>query len=264
VRFCQTLERMHYPPPLQRCFLLVALLCSLLHSQQQTPAVASSPAIEKSTLFYGIEWKLIRAGTATMQWSPVDDGYQGDLHIESAGLVSKLYKVNDRYVVRMNEDLCASSVLINAEEGSRRRETAITFTANKARYQEKDLIKKAAVLNKEIDVPSCVHDYIGGLRKMRSLKLEPGQSAQVPMSDGKKFAQVKVTAQEREQVKTPMGTFPTMRYEVELFNNVLVNRRARLNVWITDDARRLPVQFRVRLHVLIGTINLQLEKEERN
>jgi hypothetical protein len=33
-------------------------------------------------------------------------------------------------------------------------------------------------------------------------------------------------------------------------------------VWVSDDARRLPVQLRVRMQFLIGTITLQLEKEE--
>jgi hypothetical protein len=35
-----------------------------------------------------------------------------------------------------------------------------------------------------------------------------------------------------------------------------------MHVWISDDARRLPVQLRVRMSVLIGTITLQLEKIE--
>jgi Protein of unknown function (DUF3108) len=55
-----------------------------------------------------------------------------------------------------------------------------------------------------------------------------------------------------------------VRYEVHMFNNVLVNRKARMYVWLTDDARKLPVQLRVRLQFLIGTITLQLEKAERN
>ena len=58
------------------------------------------------------------------------------------------------------------------------------------------------------------------------------------------------------------GTFKTMRYEVYLFNNVLYKRPAHLNVWLSDDRRRLPVQIRVRMTFTIGTINLQLEKHE--
>jgi hypothetical protein len=34
-------------------------------------------------------------------------------------------------------------------------------------------------------------------------------------------------------------------------------------LWLTDDARKLPVQLRLRMQFLIGTITLQLEKEEK-
>ena len=82
------------------------------------------------------------------------------------------------------------------------------------------------------------------------------------MSDGKKSAMVRVEAQDREEVTTKAGTFKTIRYESYVFNNVLYKRSARLFVWLTDDARRLPVQIRVRLNFPIGSITLQLEKDE--
>jgi hypothetical protein len=107
-----------------------------------------------------------------------------------------------------------------------------------------------------------VHDVAGGLYFLRTLNLEPGQSATESVSDGKKSAIAKVEAQVREDVKTPAGLFHTIRYEVYLFNGALYKRPAHLNVWLTDDARRLPVQIRVRMSITVGTINLQLEKYE--
>jgi hypothetical protein len=47
-----------------------------------------------------------------------------------------------------------------------------------------------------------------------------------------------------------------------LFDNVLYRRSAHLNIWLTDDRRKLPVQIRVRLQFAIGSITLQLEKHE--
>jgi hypothetical protein len=236
-----------------------------VHAYTQSSPVGEFDPARKTTLHYEIEWRLIRAGLARVVWLPLAEGFQGDLHLESAGLVSKLYKVNDDYSAQMTADLCASSIFIKAEEGKRRRETKVSFDpAGKASYLERDLIKNSVVLSKELETPGCVHDYLGGLNKLRGHKLEPGQSVQMPMSDGKKFANVKIEAQEREQVKTPAGTFKVIRHEVFMFNNVLINRKARMFVWLTDDARRLPVQLRVRLQFLVGTITLQLEKEERN
>jgi hypothetical protein len=237
---------------------MLALFPSALRPEREGDPAA------KQTLQYGVEWRLIRAGLARLTWSPQPDGMQqADLHLESAGLVSKLYRVNDDYRAMLDKNLCASSVLLNAEEGKRRRETKVSFDgAGKVSYVERDLIKNTVALTKELQTPPCVHEYMGGLRKLRTLGLEPGQSTTVPLTDGKKFASVKVDAQEREQIKTPAGAFSAMRYEVHMFNNVILNRKARMHVWISEDARRLPVQLRVRMSVLVGTITLQLERIE--
>jgi hypothetical protein len=82
------------------------------------------------------------------------------------------------------------------------------------------------------------------------------------MSDGKKSAMVRVEAQEREDVQTKAGNFKTIRYESSVFNGVIYKRSARLLIWLTDDARRVPVQIRVRLGFPIGSITLQLDKDE--
>ena len=255
---------MQFCPPIGRCACLLLLMLFLSYAQH--PAVSEFDPARKTTLHYEIEWRLIRAGLAKVVWSPTAEGFNADLHLESAGLVSKLYKVNDDYAVQMTGNLCASTIFIKSEEGKRRRETKVSFdhSAGKASYLERDLIKNTVVLSKELETPACVHDYIGGLSKLREHKLEPTQSVQIPLSDGKKFANVKIEAQEREQVKTPAGTFKAIRHEVFMFNNVLINKKARMFVWLTDDSRRLPVQLRVRMQFLVGTITLQLEKEERN
>ena len=244
-----------------RNLVSIAMLAAVALPQQQPP-VTPFDVPAKQTLHYAVEWRMVRAGTARVTWSNHGNGHQGDLHLESAGLVSKLYRVNDDYQAQLNQQLCATAVLLKAEEGKRRRETKVSFGGGKAHYLERDLIKNNVVLAKETTIVPCTFEYLGALRRLRSMKLDPGQSTEVPLTDGKKFAMVKVEAQEREQVRTQLGTFQTIRYEVFMFNNVLINRNARMHLWITDDTRRLPVQMRVRISFLIGTITLELEKEE--
>jgi hypothetical protein len=113
----------------------------------------------------------------------------------------------------------------------------------------------------EIDIRPCEHDVIGALYTLRTMPLEPAQSAQIPVSDGKKTVMARVEAQEREVVKTDAGTYKTVRYEAFLFDNVLYRRRGRLFVWLTDDAHKVPVQIRIRLPFYIGTVTLQLQKQ---
>ena len=250
---------------------LAALLCAVIalpafsfQAPPESPLAGFLPRGE--TLTYGVEWRLIRAGTAKLSWNAAaGDSRQVNLELRSAGLVNTLYRVKDSYVGTLARDWCASTVFIHAEEGRRRRDTRITFDAehNKASYLEQDLVKNAVAAQKEIDIAPCTHDVLTALFRLRAIRLDPGQSMQFPISDGKKFVNARVEAQVREQVKTPAGNYQTIRYEAFLFNDVLYRRSGRLFVWLTDDDLRVPVQIRARLRFHIGTITLQLERQER-
>ena len=252
----------------QTALLLAALLLPPPHTAADGVPGARTGLPAREDLFYQVEWRLITAGKVHLSWSanhqPGDPGWQTGLQMESTGLVSKLFKVKNQYNSLLRSDLCAVSSKLDAHEGRRHRETSVTFDseARKASLLEKDLVKNTVLDTKEIDIPACVHDVVGALYHLRTLRLDPGESITVPVSDGKKSANARVEAQQREEVKTPSGTYQAIRYEAFLFNNVLYRRNAHLYVWLTDDARRLPVQIRVRMQFTIGTITLQLEKRD--
>jgi hypothetical protein len=212
-------------------------------------------------LSYTIEWRLIHAGNALLETGP----NSALLKLESAGMVSTLYKVDDTYKVQFDAPFCATSSTMDSKEGSRHRETTINFdrSRNRAFLTEKDLIRNTIVSKTEVQTPNCVHEVLAALQRLRRTRVDVGQSVQLPVSDGRKSAAVKVEAQEREQVKTPAGTFSTIRYEVNVLNNVIYSRQGRVFVWLTDDERRLPVQIRLRMNFPLGTVTLELEKEAR-
>jgi hypothetical protein len=255
------------------CAVWLLLATAPVASPQDAGAPVARPAHE--TLDYGIEWRLIPAGTAKFTWATTAGGSGAAaggsaaaseirLHLESAGLVSRLFRVSDDYTATLGPNFCAQNTFLSAHEGNRNKETRVVFDAqnHKATYVEKDLIKNTTV-NHEVEIPGCIHDILGALMVLRNLKLEPGKTAQIPISDGKKFVQAKVESQRREDLKTPLGDFKTIRYEVFVFDNVLFKRSGHLHVWLTDDDWRLPVQFQVRLQITIGTITFQLEKQEK-
>ena len=246
--------------------LLLATVCPPVQSFQST-VVPAGPLPSSESLEYKIEWRLITAGKALLNWKASSGTEGGGFHLnlllESTGLVSKLFKVTDEYTSALDRSLCAHSSFLKTHEGSRQRETRVAFDSErkKASYQERDTAKNAVLDTRETDIPGCVTDVIGALYKMRTLNMEPGQTTQIPVSDGKKSAMARVDSLQRETVKTPAGTYKTIRYEAFLFNDVIYRRSGRLYIWLTDDRRRLPVQVQVRLQLAIGTITLQLEKE---
>ena len=239
--------------------LLIAVLDAAAPVRPNADGFSPPPAGE--VLSYTVEWRFIHAGNARLSWNPDGDGWAARLHLESAGMVSRLYRVEDDSLSMLDRQLCAVSLNLKANEGSRRHETNVSYDSVRRRafYRDHDLVKNVTVFH-ETDIQSCSNDMIGGLFALRRLRLDPGHSAEIPMSDGKKAIMAKVEAQERETIKTDSGTYKTIRYEAFVFNNILFRRSGRLFVWITDDDRRLPVQFRVRMPIYVGTVTLQLAK----
>jgi hypothetical protein len=223
-------------------------------------SAAGPPAGDLGQLTYSIEWRLIHAGSAVLDMH----SSEGRLKLDSAGLVSTLFKIDDTYTVRYEPPFCASSSQLDSKEGKRHRQTTVTYDRkqNRASWIERDLLKNEVLRSAQVETPHCVQDVLGGILALRGLTIEPGQSAQVPMSDGRRSAQVKVDAQERQEVTTPAGSFKTIRYEANLMNGVVYQRKGRVFIWISDDMQRIPVQIRLRMAFPIGTVTLQLEKVE--
>jgi hypothetical protein len=209
---------LRWPPIPRRIAPLLAIALAMPHISLPQVGMSALPNLAPpphETFDYSIEWRLITAGKAHLEWdgSPTGAPDAGDvrLHVESAGLVSRLFLVNDEYSASVGPGFCAQNSLIEAQEGGRHKETRIAYDAlaHKASYLEKDLTKNTSV-SQEVTIPSCVHDLIGGLIALRYLKLDPGKTAQLPVSDGKKFVMAKVESQRREQLKTSLGTVNTV------------------------------------------------------
>ncbi|MGA2434339.1 MAG: DUF3108 domain-containing protein [Bryobacteraceae bacterium] len=245
-------------------FLQLALAGALAPPPNASPGGALPAIPAKEALNYSVEWRLVHAGNARLNWSASDagrPGWQSNMYLESIGLVSKLFKVNNSYNDAFDGGMCVQKTLFDINEGSRKREVAVTFDTRhkKAHFIERDLAKNQTVADAEIDTQACEHDIIGALYELRTMNVEIGHSVGIPVSDGKKSVVVRVQAEERETIKTDWGTYNTIRYEAFVFDGVVYRRSGKAFVWLTDDNRRLPVQIRVRLPIYIGTVTLQLE-----
>jgi hypothetical protein len=243
---------------------IAALVGGAMLAQAPAPRRLNHAGIDEA-LLYAAEWRLMRAGNARIAWTGAGLNRSASLKLETTGFVGSLHKVNDDYSVSYNDQFCVSSSLMKAHEGKKKREITVTFhrKPGKAEFVERDVLKNNSVISeKEIDVPACVHDTIAALARLRTMKTEPGQTVELPISDGKKSAMVRIQALRRENVKTPAGEFRTTRFEAHVFNNVIYRRKARLFVWLTDDERRLPVRILVDMPFYIGNVTLELEKEE--
>jgi hypothetical protein len=239
-----------------RCFCALTLAWPAL-----MPAAAQEPPQRSERLFYNAEWRFVKAGEIELAWN----GSSGAaLKLRTVGFVGHLYRVDNSYKAQFDPGHCILSSLLEAREGRRHKETRVTFDrqALRASYHEREVNKDAPVAVKEIDIPACVHDVLGALEQLRLKRPEPGAALAFPVTDGKKVVPARVEALGKELVRTPLGQFPSTRYEAFLFSGVLYRRTGRLFVWISDDGRRLPVQVKIQLPFYVGNVTIQLERVE--
>ena len=243
---------------------IVAAALTTIASAEQTMQTEKFPCPEK--LSYRVEWHAITAGTATVNMTRSQpDAWQTTMDLESAGMVSRLYHVLDKYKVLTTGKFCAISAELDSQEGKHNKYEKISVDAarQKVDYYERDRVKNQDS-RKELDAAPCTYDITGALEELRGVDLQPGKSMTIPITDGKKIANVRIDAQSKENISYQGKNMPSIRYEAFVFDNILYKRKGRLLIWITDDAARLPVQMRMQMGFPIGTVNVLLQKQERS
>jgi len=210
------------------------------------------------TLHYQGEWRFIDAGVATMRIEHSGNSNHISATADSTGVVALLYRVQDRFNSYFdNKTLCSSKVIKHSEEGSRSRDTAITYdySRGKAVLDEHNL-KTNEQKRVENDIPNCVTDIVSGIFYVSSLPLQVGATYKFPLNDGGKTVTVQAHVEGKEEVKTPAGTFQTVRVGPEGDSGTLLKNKGRIWIWYSDDERHLPIQMRAKL--FWGTVTVYL------
>ena len=130
----------------------------------------------------------------------------------------------------------------------------LDYTQLKSILDEKN-VTKGQVKHVETQIPGCITDLLSGMFYASSQAMEAGKSFVIPVVDALHTVPVRMKVEGREEIKTPMGTFKTVRVQPTADAGVVKNR-GNIWIWYTDDARHLPVQMRARL--FWGTITLRL------
>jgi len=214
------------------------------------------------TYVYGAEWRVFNAGIATLRMEKAGQENRIVATANAAGTISLLYHVQDRLESFFSpSDFCSHNTSRHIEEGFRRVESNITFDyqRGKALLDHKN-IKKKESKHEEHDIPGCVTDMLSSVYYVASLPLLPGKTYSFPINDGGATLTVLAHVEEREQVKTPAGTFKTIRVQPETASGALRDK-GKIWVWYSDDAARIPVQMRARMSW--GTLTFSLLRVDK-
>ncbi|HEX2330378.1 MAG TPA: DUF3108 domain-containing protein [Candidatus Angelobacter sp.] len=255
-------------------FIGPALTCCVLFGQAgkpQQPSI-SAPVISKprpslpfpigQTYVYTAQWRVFNAGTATLRMESAGRENRIVATADGAGAVAVLYHVQDRLESFFDPTtFCSRSTSRHVEEGFRRVETSITFDYANAKsvFDQKNLKKKDSK-HVEHEIPPCVTDMLSGIYYAGSLPLEPGKMFSFPLNDGGPTVIINLHVEGREELKTPAGTFKTVRVQPEAASG-LVRDKGKLWIWYSEDLPRIPVQMRARMSW--GTLTFILQRIDK-
>jgi hypothetical protein len=110
------------------------------------------------------------------------------------------------------------------------------------------------------DVPIAPYsqDALGAVYVLRAIPLKPGDRFSIPVCDGGAAYKVQVAVGQIETVKTGIGEIRAWRVTPTLPS---AQQARRLTLWISDDARKLPVRMQAQLAV--GSFDLTLKSASR-
>jgi hypothetical protein len=100
------------------------------------------------------------------------------------------------------------------------------------------------------EIEGTTHDLVSGVYTLRMLPLAVGKTFHLKISDSGLVYDVPVKVTAREMQKTEIGKVMCFRVEPQVFGpGRLIENDGTMIIWITDDARRLPVRSRVNASV---------------
>ncbi|CAN5480005.1 hypothetical protein BH10ACI3_BH10ACI3_27390 [soil metagenome] len=138
-------------------------------------------------------------------------------------------------------------------------EALFDYTDKRVTYVEtdpKDKNRPPRRIASEITEP--MNDMISGIYYVRMAPLAVGKKFEVQVSDSGLVYKVPVVVTGREKLKTAIGKVWCFIVEPQIFgHDRLIEQKGRMVIWITEDARRLPVK--AAINTQFGKVEVKLK-----
>jgi hypothetical protein len=203
----------------------------------------------------------VTAGTATVSVKEKKASFGSTAYYIVAegrptSLVSKMYTLYYKADTLVDSySLLPQRGSLYSEEGKRHRLKTTTFNqaARKASYE----VETRTVVKKDLTIPGFTQDALSAVFVLRSIPFKPGEKFNMPVSDNGNVYKVQMQVGVIEPVKTGMGTINGFRITPVITGPDKDSPRG-LALWISDDARRLPLKMEAQL--LVGKFTIILQK----
>jgi hypothetical protein len=213
---------------------------------------------------FRITYAHLLAGRAALRVEPGEEAGRGVLRFvaeaRSQGFFSWLlqYRVDDRTVATWDPASgCSLRIEKHLREGRLVRDQVVDFGPG----SETAVVTDSRIKETRFDVGPCALDVLSAFFVARAHGVAEGEGLSLPVFDnGRRYRlSVRLRGKERLDLPPPLGKdVPTLIVEPLLLEGTgLFVKSGRLMIWLTDDARRIPV--RLRSKVAIGSVSADLE-----
>jgi hypothetical protein len=215
-------------------------------------------------LHFVVKWGLVVGGYSTLAIQDIDQvngrpAYHIVSEAKSAGLVTAFYRVEDHNEAWIDQGSMSSVRYEKSiKEGKYHIDESTIIDQPRHRYRMQSFrIDKNLYEQKDGTIPQNVLDVLGSFYYVRLMPLEVGKSFTMDVLSGDKVYPLVVRVESRETIKVPAGKFKTIRIEPLLrAPGIFIAKGNKLQVWLTDDDRHVPV--RMRSEVFIGHVSAEL------
>jgi hypothetical protein len=238
-------------------FVAFAALCLSSVADAQRSALPKEPSVPFSigeTLSYDVSWSsFLVAGTATVRVVEKKPSFGSTAYYivvegRPLPLVARLYNLYYKMDTLIDSaTLLSQRGSLYSEEGSSRSTGATRFdrTAGRAFYEhQQEKTEKV-----DYAIPAGTQDGLAVLFALRGRVFKSGEAFSIPVADGGTLYTVQVQVGALQPVQVPVGQFSAWNMKVAITDEQKQPVWKNNEVWITNDARRLPVKLQAELPV---------------
>ncbi len=210
-------------------------------------------------LKYELTWAGIKAGTAELEVREIGSYVQFISRAMSSDFVSVFYRVDDLAVSSLTKTSHKTlpgtpySYRLKTSEGKHKKDKEVFFDFNAKKATYVNYLEKE---QRSFDIGESTMDALSCFFYVRYLPLRVGKSIYVEIFDNKKLYKVEVQVVKREEIETSIGKFKTILIRPILLTEGIFSRKGDILIWLTDDAKRLPVLLQTK--VKVGSIKATL------
>lgn len=235
--------------------LIAASVLCPVRASSTPPAPGSLPSLPFAPgedLTFAVKYGVVRAGDARLavEAGKTPGHFRFLSTAKSARFFDTFFPVDDRIVSVWSSDLrLPMEFEKRSREGKYKKDVSYRFDHDRG-------VALYANGRREKISPGT-QDVLSAFYLVRTHKLVPGTTFEIPNhADGKNY-QLVVKVHDRETVNVPAGRFDCVVVEPLLRTSGLFKQEGRLLIWVTDDSRHMPVLMKSK--IAVGSIVAELE-----